>query len=81
MMQVCTCTVFHYHDRYSKRNGEASVDLHYIDTSNVDILKLSNVDKESYANLFASILVSHADIVKDKCIGQGETLTHAVVII
>ena len=62
--------------RYSKKNGEALVDLHYVDTNITDeseILNLSKADKESYASLFASVLVSHADIVKDECIGQGKT--------
>ncbi len=47
-----------------------------MDTSNTDesgILKLSKADKESYASLFASVLVSHTDVVKDEIIGQGET--------
>jgi hypothetical protein len=47
-----------------------------VDTSNTDeseILKLSKADKESYASLFASVLVSHTDVIKDEIIGQGET--------
>ena len=61
--------------RYSKENGEASLNLHYVDTNNIDerkILKLSKADNESYASLFTSVLVSHTDIIKDEVIGQGE---------
>lgn len=42
-------------------------------TDEIEVLKLSKADKDSYASLFASVLVSHADTVKDECIGQGET--------
>ena len=64
-----------YTYRYSNKKGEASVDLDYVDMNDGDEsepLKLSNTDKESYASLFASVLVSHTNIVKDECIGQGE---------
>ena len=61
--------------RYSKENGEASLNLHYVDTNNIDerkILKLSKADNEFYTSLFTSVLVSHTDIIKDEVIGQGE---------
>ena len=41
----------------------------------------SNADKESYANLFASVLVSSEDIVKQERIGQGKMQIHAIVIV
>ena len=49
------------------KQGEGSTDLH-----DTEVIKLSEVERESYITLFSSVLISHKDLVQAEKLGEGE---------
>lgn len=51
-------------------NGQVRV-LESGDKEDVDIFSLTNTEKESYTNLFSSVIVSYVNVIKSEGIGEG----------